>query len=119
MCPTNSFSSRIMVSVRLRAGLELCTKALPLTCLRRILPIPVNCPFRMLKPAAGLLASFGSGRGDMFVTVIAGQERRSWLLLVENYGFTAAVARTLLRRTVLTPGSPRRNRSLSRNNPRL
>lgn len=99
-------------TVLFRAGLELAVMRYGLAAfarLRRILPIPVNRPvIRMFKWAADLLAPFGSGRGGMVVTVIAGQERRSWRLLVEDGDgpFIPAIAvRALLRRAVLTPGA--------------
>lgn len=99
-------------TVRFRAGLELAVMRYGLAAfagLRRWVPVPVTRPVvRIFKALADLLAPFGSGRGGMSVTVLAGGERRSWVLLAEDGDgpFIPAVAvRALLRRAALPVGA--------------
>ena len=99
-------------SVVFRAGLELGVMRYGLAAfaaLRRLVPFPVGPGLvRVFRWAADALSPFGSGRGGMSVSVIAGGERRVWRLQAEDGDgpFVPAVAaRALLRRGTLTPGA--------------
>lgn len=99
-------------TVIFRAGLELGVMRYGLAAfagLRRVVPVPISGPvLSVFKACADLLSPFGSGRGGMSVTVIAGGERRCWRLLAQDGDgpfIPAIAARALLRREGLPVGA--------------
>lgn len=99
-------------TVIFRAGLELGVMRWGLAAIskiRTIWPFKVDgVVLRVAKFLADLLQSFGTGIGGMSVTVLVGNERRTWRLLIEdgNGPYIPAVAtRALLRRAELPIGA--------------
>lgn len=95
-------------TVTFRAGLELGAMRYGLAMfgrLQRVLALPISHPLLLaFKWIADRLEPFGSGRGGMVVTVLAGEEWRSWRLIAEDGEgpfIPAVAARALLRRATL------------------